>query len=46
MGGQNAPGSIEDGVVTSKYLIDEVPFGRNSEFHGKYFNDKCKVEEF
>ena len=41
MGGVKAPGEVIDGIKTSKYLIDEIPFGRNPDLHGKYFNDKC-----
>lgn len=29
MGGQEAPGTLEEGVVTNMHLIDKVPFGRN-----------------
>jgi hypothetical protein len=29
LGGPNAPGDLDDGVVTSKYLIDVIPFQRD-----------------
>ncbi|CAD8204375.1 unnamed protein product [Paramecium octaurelia] len=46
MGGPQAPGSLDDGVVTSQYLINDLPFQREERYHGKYFNDKAQVEDF
>lgn len=41
-----APGTLDDGIKTSLYLINEVPFGRNDNYHGRYFNNECKVDEY
>ncbi|CAD8201504.1 unnamed protein product [Paramecium pentaurelia] len=46
MGGPQAPGSLDDGVVTSQFLINNLPFQRDEKYHGKYFNDKAQVEDF
>ncbi|CAD8122155.1 unnamed protein product [Paramecium sonneborni] len=46
MGGPYAPGNLDDGVVTSQFLINNLPFQRNDKYHAKYFNDKAKVEDF
>lgn len=37
---------MDDGVVTSTFLIDTLPFGRDEQYHGKYFNDLAKVEDY
>lgn len=46
MGGQNAPGTLDEGVVTSTYLVDTLPFKRDDKYHGKYFNNFAKVEDY
>lgn len=46
MGGPNATGKLDDGVVTSLHLIDKVPFGRDPNLHGRYFNQFAKLDEF
>lgn len=46
MGGKEAPGTLDEGIVTSTYLIETLPFKRDEKYHGKYFNDKATVEDY
>ncbi|CAK78304.1 unnamed protein product (macronuclear) [Paramecium tetraurelia] len=46
MGGPKAPGEVKDGIFTSRYLIEELPYGRNPQYHAKYFNDKAQIEDY
>ncbi|CAK61271.1 unnamed protein product (macronuclear) [Paramecium tetraurelia] len=46
MGGPQAPGTLDEGVVTSQFLIKDLPFKRDEKYHGKYINDKAQVEDY